>query len=64
VTTHRRDVDRLLECRWVVPVEPHGVILEHHAVALAGDTIADVLPIAAAPKSTQMLHASIWASTR
>jgi 5-methylthioadenosine/S-adenosylhomocysteine deaminase len=46
--TQHRQVDRLLECRWVIPIEPHGVILEHHAVALAGDTIADVLPIAAA----------------
>jgi 5-methylthioadenosine/S-adenosylhomocysteine deaminase len=41
-------VDTLLEARWVIPVEPHGVVLDHHAVALAGDTIADVLPIEAA----------------
>lgn len=42
------NIDTLLEARWVIPVEPHGVVLEHHAVALAGDTIADVLPIEAA----------------
>jgi 5-methylthioadenosine/S-adenosylhomocysteine deaminase len=41
-------IDQLLEARWVVPVEPHGVVLEHHAVALAGDCIAEVLPITAA----------------
>ena len=41
-------VDQVLEARWVVPVEPHGVVLEEHAVALAGDAIAEVLPIAAA----------------
>jgi 5-methylthioadenosine/S-adenosylhomocysteine deaminase len=41
-------VDQVLEARWVVPVEPHGVVLEDHAVALAGDAIAEVLPIAAA----------------
>src|SRR5438445_3926713 len=41
-------VDQILEARWVIPVEPHGVVLEHHAVALAGGTIADVLPIEAA----------------
>jgi 5-methylthioadenosine/S-adenosylhomocysteine deaminase len=41
-------VDTLLEARWVIPVEPHGVVLEHHAVALAGDAIVDLLPIAAA----------------
>ncbi len=41
-------VDQLLEARWVVPVEPHGVVLDHHAVALAGDTIVEVLPVAEA----------------
>jgi 5-methylthioadenosine/S-adenosylhomocysteine deaminase len=41
-------VDQVLEARWVVPVEPHGAVLEHHAVALAGDTIVEILPIAAA----------------
>jgi 5-methylthioadenosine/S-adenosylhomocysteine deaminase len=46
-------VDQLVEARWVVPVEPHGLVLEHHAVALAGDTIVDVLPIDAA----RMKHA-------
>jgi 5-methylthioadenosine/S-adenosylhomocysteine deaminase len=42
------DVDQLLEARWVIPVEPHGVVLEHHAVALAGGVIAEILPIDAA----------------
>jgi 5-methylthioadenosine/S-adenosylhomocysteine deaminase len=41
-------VDTLLEARWVIPVEPHGVVLDHHAVALAGDTIVELLPIDAA----------------
>ncbi len=40
-----RAVDQLLEARWVIPVEPRGVVLEHHAVAVAGDSIAEVLPI-------------------
>jgi 5-methylthioadenosine/S-adenosylhomocysteine deaminase len=43
-----QNIDQILEARWVVPVEPQGVVLEHHAVALAGDTIADVLSIEAA----------------
>jgi 5-methylthioadenosine/S-adenosylhomocysteine deaminase len=43
-----KTVDQILEARWVIPVEPHGVVLDHHAVALAGDTIAEVLPIAIA----------------
>ena len=42
-----RAVDQVLEARWVVPVEPHGAVLEHHAVALAGDTIVEIGPIAA-----------------
>ena len=40
-------VDCVVEARWVVPVEPAGVVLDDHAVALAAGTIADVLPIAA-----------------
>jgi len=43
-----KPVDQLLQARWVIPVEPAGTILEHHAVALAGDVIADILPIDAA----------------
>ena len=38
-------VDQLLEARWVIPIEPHGVVLDHHAVALAADRIVEVLPI-------------------
>jgi 5-methylthioadenosine/S-adenosylhomocysteine deaminase len=41
-------VDQVLEARWVVPVEPHGVVLEDHAVALVGDAIVDILPVAQA----------------
>jgi len=44
-TTPPHAVDTLIEARWVIPVEPHGVVLEHHAVALAGDTIVEILPI-------------------
>ena len=42
------EVDQVLEARWVVPVEPHRLVLEHHAVALAGDAIVELLPIDAA----------------
>lgn len=41
-------VDLLIEARWVVPVEPAGVVLEHHAVAVSADRIVAVLPIAEA----------------
>lgn len=41
-------VDVLIEARWVVPVEPRGVVLEHHAVAVHADRIVAILPIAEA----------------
>ncbi len=41
-----RTIDTLIEARWVVPVQPHGVVLENHAVAIAGDRIEAILPIA------------------
>ena len=41
-------VDLLIEARWVVPVEPHDVVLEHHAVVVDGDRIVAVLPISEA----------------
>ncbi|MGH8672933.1 MAG: TRZ/ATZ family hydrolase [Burkholderiales bacterium] len=36
----------LIRARWVVPVEPAGAVLEHHAVAVQGDRIDAVLPAA------------------
>src|SRR3954471_18887209 len=39
-------IDTLIEARWVVPVQPHGVVIENHAVAISGDRIEAVLPIA------------------
>ncbi|MBS0570007.1 MAG: TRZ/ATZ family hydrolase [Proteobacteria bacterium] len=42
------DIDQVLEARWVIPVEPHGAVLEDHAVALAGEVIAEILPLAVA----------------
>ncbi|TWT23334.1 TRZ/ATZ family hydrolase [Luteimonas marina] len=49
--------DLLIEAGFVVPVEPHGVVLEDHAVAVDGGVILAVLPIAEAraryaPKET------------
>lgn len=40
--------DLLIEARHVVPIEPHGVVLEHHAVAIRDGVIVAVLPIAEA----------------
>ena len=46
--THAESIDLLIEAGWVVPVVPHGVVLEDHAVAVSGGTIVAVLPIAEA----------------
>ena len=41
-------VDLLIEARWVVPVEPHGVVLDHHAVAVRAGRIVGLAPVAQA----------------
>ena len=46
--THDRapeSCDLLIEAGWVVPVVPHGVVLEAHAVAVRDGAIVAVLPI-------------------
>jgi len=37
-------IDLLINARWIIPIEPAGTILEHHAVAVADGKIAAVLP--------------------
>ncbi|WP_329740947.1 TRZ/ATZ family hydrolase [Dyella sp. A6] len=46
-----QSVDLLIEARWVVPVEPHGVVLEDHAVVVDADRIVALLPIAEARRA-------------
>ena len=36
--------DQLIEAGWVVPVEPHAVVLEDHAVAVQDGRIVALLP--------------------
>ena len=36
--------DTVIEAHWVIPVEPRGVVLNDHAVAIAGDRITAILP--------------------
>ena len=40
--------DLIIEAGWVVPVVPHGVVLEDHAVVVSGGRIQAVLPTAEA----------------
>ena len=44
--TQPQSVDLLIEARWVVPVEPHALVLEDHAVAVHDGRIVGILPIA------------------
>ncbi len=44
--TAPQPVDLIIDARWVVPVEPHAVVLEHHAVVVDNGVIAALLPIA------------------
>ncbi|HRG14396.1 MAG TPA: TRZ/ATZ family hydrolase [Pseudomonadota bacterium] len=37
-------VDLLIEAEWVIPVQPGGVVLEHHAVAVNQGRIVAILP--------------------
>jgi 5-methylthioadenosine/S-adenosylhomocysteine deaminase len=41
---HLQSCDLLIEAGFVVPVEPHSVVLEDHAVAVSGGEIVAVLP--------------------
>lgn len=41
-------VDLLIEAEWVIPVQPSGVVLEHHAVAVDQGRIVAILPSAEA----------------
>ena len=43
-----REIDLLIEAGWVVPVEPHAVVLEQHAVAVDAGRVVELLPIAEA----------------
>ncbi|HET8818069.1 MAG TPA: TRZ/ATZ family hydrolase [Xanthomonadaceae bacterium] len=48
MTDSREPCDLLIEAGWVVPVEPHGVVLEGHAVVVADGVVVAVLPAAEA----------------
>ena len=39
-----KSVDTVVEARWVIPVEPEGVVLEHHSVVVDAGRILAILP--------------------
>lgn len=44
MTSRLRPIDLLIEARWIVPVEPAGVVLENHAVAVDNGRIVAIIP--------------------
>jgi 5-methylthioadenosine/S-adenosylhomocysteine deaminase len=44
MTDAPKHCDLIIEAGWVIPVEPHGVVLEDHAVVVSGGKIVAVLP--------------------
>lgn len=53
VATDMQAVDLLISARWVVPVDPPGVTLADHSVAVSGGRIAAVLPTAEAERACE-----------
>jgi 5-methylthioadenosine/S-adenosylhomocysteine deaminase len=49
MTDSRNDaVDQVVEARWVIPVDAPRKVLEHHAVAIGGGRICELLPVSQA----------------
>jgi 5-methylthioadenosine/S-adenosylhomocysteine deaminase len=39
-------VDLVIQARWIIPVEPHGTVLDHHGIAIRDGRIVALLPMA------------------
>ena len=51
-----QQIDTLVHARWVVPVEPHGRVLEQHAVAVQNGRIVALLPSLRARREFRAAH--------
>lgn len=40
-----REIDTIIRCQWVIPIEPQGAVLNHHAVAIDQGKIVELAPI-------------------
>ena len=45
---HSSDVDQIVHASWIIPIQPVADVLCDHAIALAGERIAELLPSSAA----------------
>lgn len=43
-------VDQLIDARWIIPIEPRGVVLEHHSVAIHNGVIVGIVSTAQAER--------------
>ncbi len=48
-----QNVDLLIHARWLIPVEPEGVVYEHHSLAVDNGRIVAVMPTAEAAQRYQ-----------
>lgn len=39
-----REIDQIIDARWIIPVEPDNVVLENHSLIIQGGYILDLLP--------------------
>jgi 5-methylthioadenosine/S-adenosylhomocysteine deaminase len=39
-----KEIDTIIHARWIIPVEPHDTVFEHHAIAMHEGRILDLLP--------------------
>ena len=46
-------IDTLICARWIIPVEPHGLVMQNQAVAVANGNIVEILPIDKAQQKYQ-----------
>lgn len=51
-----KQIDLLIEPRWLIPIEPYGAILEGHAVAIQAGKIVDILESQEAGRLYSPLH--------
>jgi len=39
-----KEIDTLISARWILPIEPSGIVLEHHSIAVDAGRIVALLP--------------------
>jgi 5-methylthioadenosine/S-adenosylhomocysteine deaminase len=39
-----QSIDQIIDARWIIPIEPAGLVLENHSLAIHGNQIIDLLP--------------------